>query len=82
MVTILSPAWFRLVPAVCTMANCKAWNTVSTTVLLEVTDRPLGQPPTSVQAGKATDKVTFTLQQSTELLCYNRGESIITPQTP
>ena len=75
MVTILSPAWFRLVPAVCMTANCRAGNTVSTTMLLEVADRPLGQPATSVQAGKVTDKVAFTLRQSTELLRCNRGKS-------
>lgn len=75
MVTILSPAWFQFVPAVCMMVNCRARNTVFMTMLLEVADRPLGQITTSVQAGEVTEKSAFTLWQSKELLWYNGGKS-------
>lgn len=56
MVTILSPAWFQFVPAVCMMVNCKARNAVFMTMLLEVADKPLGQLTTSVRAGEVTEK--------------------------
>lgn len=78
MVTILSPTWFQFVPAVCTMVNCKARNTVFVAMLLEVADRPLGQLTASVRAGKVTEKSAFTLRQfkrvTKELLQYNRGK--------
>lgn len=73
MVTILSPAWFRLVPAACTMVNCRSGNIVSTMLLLEAANRPLGQPACK----QVTGKVAFTLWPPAEVLWCNRGKSML-----